>query len=84
MVDQRIHPVWLVGWFALLCGCGWCGAYHVEGHDIFERDLAGAVTLDEDLVDEFWATAGWQAEDEWVFWGWLECVDAAWMELDMY
>jgi hypothetical protein len=60
----------------------WCGAYHVEGHDILEGDLAGAVTLDEDLVDELRAAASWQTEDERVLRGWLECLDAAWMKLE--
>ena len=55
-------------------------SYHVEGHDILERDLAGAVALHEDLVDELRAAAGWQTEDEWLLRGGLESLDAAWME----
>lgn len=58
---------------------GWMIAYHVESHNILEGDLAGAVTLHEDLVDEFRAAASWQTEDEGLLRCWLESLDAAWM-----
>lgn len=38
--------------------------YHVEGDDIFERDLPGAVPLHEDLVNDLWCAPGWQPDDE--------------------
>ena len=50
--------------------------YHVEGHDILERDLARAVALDQDLVDDLGTGAGWQAQDEGLGLGGLESLDA--------
>jgi hypothetical protein len=52
------------------------GIYHVEGHDILERDLAGAVALDEDFVDDLRAAPGGQAQDKGLSLGWLESLDA--------
>lgn len=55
------------------------GTYHVEGDDILERDLAGAVALHEDLVDDLGAAAGRKAQDEGVSFGRVESLDAAWV-----
>ncbi len=48
--SQCIHPVIEVLKRVVLAGEG-CGAYHVEGNDIFEGDFAGFVFFDEELVD---------------------------------
>ncbi len=54
------------------------GNYHVEGHDILEGDLARAVALDQDLVDDLGAGAGGQTQHEGLGLGGLERLDAAW------
>lgn len=62
-----------MGRFLLDCCC----AYHVESHDILEGDLAGAMTLHEDLVDEFRAATSRHTKHEWLLGGWIERLDTA-------
>jgi hypothetical protein len=52
-------------------------SYHVESHDILERDLPGAMTLHEDLVDEFRAAASGKTKHKGLLSGRLERLDAA-------
>jgi hypothetical protein len=44
-------------------------AHHIEGNDVFERDFAILVFLDEVLVDDFWTASCWETEDK----GFLGC-----------
>lgn len=39
-------------------------AYHIEGDDIPERDIASFVAVDEMLVYKHWATSCRQAQDK--------------------
>lgn len=50
--------------------------YHVERHDILERDVASPVAPYQDIVDDLWAAAGRESEYEGPVRGWLECLDA--------
>jgi hypothetical protein len=52
------------------------GTYHVERHDILERDLPGAVPLHQDLVDDLGATPGGQTDHEGLVFGGFEGFDA--------
>ena len=58
--------------------------YHVECHDILERDVAGAVAADEGLVDNFRAAAGGKTQNEGIRLGGLESLDAACGLLDTW
>lgn len=49
---------------------------HVEGYDILEGDAAGFVGGDEEAVDDNWAGAGGEAEDEGVLRGGVEVFDS--------
>ena len=49
---------------------------HVEGHDMFERDAAGLVGFDEELVDAFGTASCRQAKDEGAILRGGEVVDA--------
>ena len=52
--------------------------YHIESHDISERNGTGSVALHEDFVDDFRAAAGRKSEHEGSILGWLEFVDTVW------
>lgn len=53
-------------------------AYHIEGNDILEGDLAGAVALDEDLVNDLGTTSRGQTQDKRLLLSRIERLDAAW------
>jgi hypothetical protein len=50
----------------------WRISYHVESHDILERNFASAMTLHEDLVDKFRAAASRQTKHKGLLSGRLE------------
>lgn len=50
--------------------------YHVERHDILERDVACSVAAHQDIVDDLWAAAGRESEYEGPVLGWPECLNA--------
>jgi hypothetical protein len=63
-------------WFVGRIGAS-SAAYHVERHDIFERDLTGTVALHQELVDDLGAAASGQTQHERLFLGGVECLDTA-------
>jgi hypothetical protein len=85
VVAREAHVFILCGW---LVDAAWgdvlAFTYHVEGYDILERDLAGAVALHEDLVDYLGAAAGRKTQDEGIRFGGIESLDAAWVRLSVY
>ena len=58
-------------------------AYHVESDDIFEGDLARAVPLHEDLVDDFWRASGRKTDHEGLVLCRFEALDSAY-SLDVF
>lgn len=51
-------------------------SYHVEGDDILEGNLAGAMTLNQNLVDDLGTTSSGQTQNEGLVLSWVEFLDA--------
>ena len=52
--------------------------YHIERHDILERNITGLVTIHEMLIDDLRTTARRKTEHVGLLRGGLECFDARW------
>lgn len=50
--------------------------YHIEGDNILEGNLAGAMTLDQNPVDDLRAASCGQTQDKGLVLRWVEFLDA--------
>lgn len=51
-------------------------SYHIERHNMFERDFPSFVAPDQGFVDDFRAASSWKANHEWIALSRLERFDA--------
>jgi hypothetical protein len=52
-------------------------AYHVEGDDIAERDIARLIPLDKKSIDNLRAAASRETQHKWLVCGGIEALDPA-------
>lgn len=57
--------------------------YHIERHDILERNITGLVTIHEVLIYDLRTTARRKTEHVGLFRGGLECLDPRWRPLGL-
>lgn len=73
-VVARNSDVFILGWLAVWIVESFYSqiTYHIEGHDIFEGNLASAETLDQNLVDDFRTATSGKTQDKRLTLSWLE------------